>query len=195
MKNPVTLSTFSEKKNLKKHVHTDHLKPQDLEKHEESKPFMCSTCGVNFARKIHLQRHTASVHEGKRPFMCNECGTSFAEKRGLELHISSLHDEKIANISKLIQMKRDVKSARRSAYKGKIFVKPHLEDLEPYREITAPNYLLSFVCLFSRRILGVPYWDFASRLGLAFSNTPYQGKSGITEKYSYPLCQCNLITT
>ena len=138
---------------MKKHVHTDHLKPQDLEKHEESKPFMCSTCGVNFARKIHLQRHTASVHEGKRPFMCNECGTSFAEKRGLELHISSLHDEKIANISKLIQMKRDVKSARRSAYKGKIFVEPHLEDLEPYCEITYFQLFGFFLDALFRRIL------------------------------------------
>ena len=118
--------TFSEKKELNKHVNTDHLKPQDVSVHEETKPFMCSTCGVNFARKIHLQRHTASVHEGKRPYMCNECGTSFAEKRGLELHISAMHDEKIANISQIIQMKRDIKSARRSSFKGRIFVEPHI---------------------------------------------------------------------
>ena len=45
--------------------------------------------------------------------------------------------------------------------------------------------LLVFVDTFSRRIVGIPKWDFDSCPELVVSNTLYQGNLGITGKYSY----------
>ena len=103
-------ANFKDSKDLKNHTASEHIKPQDQEKREAARPFMCSTCGINFTTRFKLTRHTNAVHEKIKPFMCNECGTSFADKRGLEMHISALHDEKIANIFQLIVMKKKIKT-------------------------------------------------------------------------------------
>ena len=103
-------ANFKHRKDLKNHTASEHIKPQDQEKCKVARPFMCSTCGMNFVTKFKLTRHTNAVHEKIRPFMCNECGTSFASKRDLDMHISALHDEKIANISQLIVMKKKIKA-------------------------------------------------------------------------------------
>ena len=82
-------ANFKDNKDLKKHITSEHIKPQDQEKREAARPFMCSTCGINFTTRFKLTRHSNAVHEKIKPFMCNECGTSFADKRGLEMHISA----------------------------------------------------------------------------------------------------------
>ena len=103
-------ANFKHRKDLKNHTASEHIKPQDQEKRKVVRPFMCSTCGMNFVSNFKLTRHINAVHEKIRPFMCNECGTSFASKRDLDMHISALHDEKIANISQLIVMKKKIKT-------------------------------------------------------------------------------------
>ncbi|XP_055938159.1 gastrula zinc finger protein XlCGF49.1-like [Argiope bruennichi] len=46
---------------------------------------VCSTCGKEFRRKDHLNKHTA-VHSGERPFVCLVCGKDFSRKDRLKDH-------------------------------------------------------------------------------------------------------------
>lgn len=46
---------------------------------------VCSTCGREFKRKDHLQKHSI-IHSKARPFPCLVCGKSFARKDRLKQH-------------------------------------------------------------------------------------------------------------
>ena len=52
--------------------------------HSGKRPFVCSTCGMTFARKESFKRHT---HDAIRPFLCSVCGKTFARR-----HIRDIHE-------------------------------------------------------------------------------------------------------
>lgn len=51
----------------------------------------CPVCGVQFARKGHLNQHYRCVHENKRPFQCTDCGKNFTMKNNLSRHVRTVH--------------------------------------------------------------------------------------------------------
>ena len=107
----VCSSTFSEKKNLKRHLETVHLKhrPYQCEKcnfttphnstllnhkiafHEGLKPHKCSRCNYASSYKKNLKRHIIVVHDKLKTHKCEMCSYKSAEKIHLKRHVSSVH--------------------------------------------------------------------------------------------------------
>uniref|UniRef100_A0A3B5QW11 C2H2-type domain-containing protein n=1 Tax=Xiphophorus maculatus TaxID=8083 RepID=A0A3B5QW11_XIPMA len=57
----------------------------------ETRPFSCPSCGKNFSRLGHLERHN-KCHTGERPFSCETCGKSFSNMRNpLGFKLQSIH--------------------------------------------------------------------------------------------------------
>ncbi|XP_075207334.1 uncharacterized protein LOC142312292 [Anomaloglossus baeobatrachus] len=49
------------------------------------KPYLCSECGMCFARKSEFVRHQ-KTHTGDKPYSCSECGKCFAQKSHFARH-------------------------------------------------------------------------------------------------------------
>jgi KRAB domain-containing zinc finger protein len=82
--------SFLDKKKLLKHQATEtHLfKSGILVRPDESgapKWLSCEQCGLTFARKEHLDRHS-KVHNETKPFQCSMCSFSCKEKANLKNH-------------------------------------------------------------------------------------------------------------
>ena len=61
-----------------------------VKSHSKPKPYKCSYCGNNFAKKHVLARHER-IHTGERPYGCKECEKVFREKWALEKHYHHEH--------------------------------------------------------------------------------------------------------
>ena len=61
--------SFSEARNLKRHIHTVH------EGHKDHK---CKSCGKSFSQGGYLKNHIHTVHKGHKDNKCESCGKSFS---------------------------------------------------------------------------------------------------------------------
>ena len=82
---PVCLKLFSSRKNMLAHERAVH---------SGAKPFVCDECGMSFARKESLTRHS---HSTDRPFLCTFCGKTFAKKHIRDIHEKGHYEEKRYN--------------------------------------------------------------------------------------------------
>ena len=82
---PVCLKLFSSRKNMLAHERAVH---------SGAKPFVCDECGMTFARKESLTRHS---HSTDRPFLCTYCGKTFAKKHIRDIHERAHFEEKRFN--------------------------------------------------------------------------------------------------
>ena len=72
----------------------------------QAKTFLCTQCGMKFARENHLNRHKSEVHglisnmnldfafakfQEFRRFKCDECGKAFTREETKERHKSIVH--------------------------------------------------------------------------------------------------------
>ncbi|KUJ15668.1 uncharacterized protein LY89DRAFT_782950 [Mollisia scopiformis] len=84
-------------------------RPCDLKKHkdEHNKPYLCqeSACGISFADKARLRRHTLETHKTagyKCPFPeCSRSQKAFARKYNLTQHIKNRHESSKRQASNL----------------------------------------------------------------------------------------------
>ncbi|XP_028936288.1 zinc finger protein 648 [Ornithorhynchus anatinus] len=64
-------------------------KPNLLSKHKvihrQDKPYKCLECGMAFVQLLRLKRHQ-QTHSGERPFYCKECGGTFTRLASLQRH-------------------------------------------------------------------------------------------------------------
>ncbi|XP_067391297.1 zinc finger protein 92-like [Emydura macquarii macquarii] len=64
-------------------------KPNLLSKHKvihrQDKPYKCQECGMAFVQLLRLKRHQ-QTHSGERPFYCEECGGTFTRLASLQRH-------------------------------------------------------------------------------------------------------------
>ena len=75
--------SFSQKSNLKKHIHTVH---------EGLKDHKCEFCGKSFFDASTLKKHILTVHEGQKNYKCELCGKSFSSADALKYHNRTRHD-------------------------------------------------------------------------------------------------------
>ncbi|KAI8893292.1 hypothetical protein BC833DRAFT_608846, partial [Globomyces pollinis-pini] len=69
---------FTRKYNLSAHLRC----------HRSEKPYSCTQCPLNFARKHDLSRHIKSIHELKKSFgPCATCGAYFTRSDALARHL------------------------------------------------------------------------------------------------------------
>ncbi|CAH02081.1 Pzf1p [Kluyveromyces lactis] len=61
------------------------LTEHQLTVHHGIKPFKCDTCGKEFAKKSHLNRHMFS-HTDDKPFTCSICGKGVTTRQQLKRH-------------------------------------------------------------------------------------------------------------
>ncbi|XP_075792915.1 uncharacterized protein LOC142818144 [Pelodiscus sinensis] len=54
--------------------------------HRQDKPHKCQECGKSFVERLKLKRHQ-QIHSGERPFYCEECGRSFTQLVTLQCHL------------------------------------------------------------------------------------------------------------
>ena len=102
-------SKFSVNSKLNRHIRTVHeekkVEPEvivsevdvSLTVCSDSSDFSnleCTTCGMRFAKKSHLQEHIISVHEKKKPFACHKCDSRFSGNSNLRAHINTVHENK-----------------------------------------------------------------------------------------------------
>ena len=52
----------------------------------------CDYCGINFALKANLRRHTKAVHK-KIKYKCKVCGKTLSGHEHLKRHIERVHDK------------------------------------------------------------------------------------------------------
>ncbi|CAM4591524.1 unnamed protein product [Lepidochelys kempii] len=53
--------------------------------HRQDKPHKCQECGKSFVERLKLKRHQ-QIHSGERPFYCEECGRTFTQLVTLQCH-------------------------------------------------------------------------------------------------------------
>ena len=63
--------------------------------HEQTKPYVCDTCGQAYADRKRLRDHQVVHQTGNLPlpFDCDFCGYSTRRKDNLQAHIKRLHPE------------------------------------------------------------------------------------------------------
>lgn len=61
--------------------------------HMGERPFKCSSCDKEFARRNHLAVHLR-IHTGERPHTCPFCRKSFAQRSNLNVHLRTHTGEK-----------------------------------------------------------------------------------------------------
>ena len=59
--------------------------------HQNEKPYVCETCGLNFKKKQLLVKHTKRIHEKEYKFSCEQCNEKFFERYNLKLHVKTVH--------------------------------------------------------------------------------------------------------
>ncbi|KIJ54001.1 hypothetical protein M422DRAFT_24996 [Sphaerobolus stellatus SS14] len=67
---------FTQKPQLITHIRSAHL---------QEKPFMCSTCKVQFSRKQEASRHVLSMNSGRK-YKCSACHQAFSRKNYRDTH-------------------------------------------------------------------------------------------------------------
>ena len=72
--------SFSQRGDLKKHIHTVH------KGHKDHK---CESCGKSFSDAGQLKRHIQLIHEGLRNYKCMSCGKFLTFK-----NLNKFHDHK-----------------------------------------------------------------------------------------------------
>ena len=83
--------SFSQARDLKKHIHTVH------EGYRESK---CDICGRSFSEVGSLNRHIQTIHEGQNNYKCQSSGKSFSRADYLRKHIHTVHEgQNITNVN------------------------------------------------------------------------------------------------
>ena len=75
--------SFSQKGNLKKHIHTV------LEDHEDYK---CDSCCKSFSQEEDLKEHIHRIHVGLRVHKCDLCNKVFSQEGNLKVHIHNVHE-------------------------------------------------------------------------------------------------------
>jgi len=103
--------TFSQKCNLKTHIHRVHneaegpmeeieddkaqnknnLNLHQSNLHKNLKPFECQICQKSFSTKNHLKRHRQEVHEKLKPHKCPKCKKCFTRKDDMRVHMKRRH--------------------------------------------------------------------------------------------------------
>ena len=68
--------SFKTRKDLSKHASL----------HDSSKHKTCQECGMTFKTSFHLKRHSLTRHSNIRPYKCTECDMNFARKDKLKQH-------------------------------------------------------------------------------------------------------------
>ena len=70
--------------------HSNSIKNEIQQIHKENtKPFSCNICKLQFNEKSSMKRHIAGVHEGKKPFHCQICNKNFGSKSDLYRHLKT----------------------------------------------------------------------------------------------------------
>ena len=76
--------SFSQVRDLKRHIHTIH---------EGHKDYKCETCGKSFAERGTLAKHIRIIHEGvKESFQCTQCAEIFTSWYSRKNHILRVHE-------------------------------------------------------------------------------------------------------
>ena len=78
--------TFTDARNLKRHIHIIH---------EGRKNHKCKSCGKSFSQSHHLKHHIQVIHDGHKDFKCESCDKSFSTKQQLEIHIKVVHKKQL----------------------------------------------------------------------------------------------------
>jgi uncharacterized Zn-finger protein len=59
--------------------------------YNDSHPYLCAICNLEFEEERDLNEHVSSVHDGKNPFKCDVCQSTFARINELNRHRNSAH--------------------------------------------------------------------------------------------------------
>jgi len=115
---PVCKKMFSRKETMKKH----------LQRHPNFHPFLCDTCGKAFFSDKELQDHMLTHGDKRWIHMCQMCGNAFTHRDSLAAHMQEHVNEKLfkcdycmKGFSKLVHLRRHVRSSHRRSVAGKMF--------------------------------------------------------------------------
>ena len=70
-----------------------HLNNHVAVKHSTDKPFKCTQCTYEAARKNYLTDHIRSVHEKIKKFKCDFCSYQTTSNSSLTKHVCSVHNQ------------------------------------------------------------------------------------------------------
>ena len=70
-----------------------HLNNHVAVKHSTDKPFKCTLCTYEAARKNYLTDHIRSVHEKIKKFKCDYCSYQTTSNSSLTKHVCSVHNQ------------------------------------------------------------------------------------------------------
>lgn len=88
---------------------------------DRPRPFNCTFCSMNFARRTGVISHTRAVHERKRPFECEICDKKFAKTYDLNTHLDAVHRK----------IRRFVCDTCASLFVSPVTLKRHIRNLHP----------------------------------------------------------------
>jgi len=77
---------------------TDRQQPQQWPITDPTKPYVCQSCGIGFAREKALASH-ARIHGGDSPFECTSCSEMFWDINSLREHVRIKHGDTVPQIS------------------------------------------------------------------------------------------------
>ncbi|KAK4317617.1 hypothetical protein Pmani_011323 [Petrolisthes manimaculis] len=107
-----------------------HLK-EHMQRHSNSRPFVCETCGRNFITNSHLRRHM-KLHLPEKPLKCPQCDYSSLRQDRLKAHIQKKHTQRkpLKVVIRKRQSKKkgcDITESHHTAVEESNVIDPHIK--------------------------------------------------------------------
>ena len=81
---------------LSNHLETADDMKIEIDSDTKAKPFRCSVCKTNFARKDHVRKHILVIHNSiQNQYKCKFCGITLESRNDIGKHLETIHDVKI----------------------------------------------------------------------------------------------------